>query len=192
MTTGTSGNSRKPVVTLLHVLFHAHPLNTCQPTHITPLVHLYGGTLSEADQKLLSIFFLFERNRKVSARALLGKWSGQLGSSSVGPLEAITSLDASVVFRTCLSFPNLRSVNIKPTSGGEKLYDPTFILSLVGSCLLDHVIMSGLQWVDLFRTNVVSLVVRALSSKNDQIRLTGKSILSGIMSAVQVRVTRGE
>ncbi|KIK77335.1 hypothetical protein PAXRUDRAFT_17577 [Paxillus rubicundulus Ve08.2h10] len=45
---GTEGNSslKNQVTFLLDALFRLHPTNSCQPSHIEPLVRIYGGTMS--------------------------------------------------------------------------------------------------------------------------------------------------
>ncbi|KAF8073491.1 ribosome 60S biogenesis N-terminal-domain-containing protein [Lyophyllum atratum] len=165
---------RDAVVLLLHVLFHLHPTNTCQVTHVEPLVRIYRGTLSPADGRILSIFQLFEGERKVSTAALLSRWSSTPNFLSGNSLEAIQSLDPILVLRTCLNFPGWRRLEVlsaeKATSHEAQLYDPLFLILLFAQMLAENPPESAFGWVELFRTNIVSLLIKALSSKDGAIR----------------------
>ncbi len=159
-------------------MFHRHPINTCQPSHIQPLISIYGGTLSTADRLILSIFRLFELHRSLSTSVTLGQWSQTEGTASTSCLEALTSLDSNRVFRTCLNFPVRLSVDVESNNNGgfrerpedNQLYDPVFILLLLGNTMLEDPPYSALSWVEFFRTNVVSLAIRSLSSFDTNIR----------------------
>ncbi|KAF5371492.1 hypothetical protein D9615_009605 [Tricholomella constricta] len=168
------GRTRDAIVQLLHVLFYLHPTNTCQVTHVEPLVHIYRGTLSPADGQILSIFQLFETERKVSIASLLSQWSSDPNVPSANSLEAVQSLDAILVLRTCLNFPRWRSLEElrtdKATSQEAQLYDPVFLMLLCAQTLAENPPESAFAWVELFRTNVVSLLIKALSSKDGAIR----------------------
>ena len=166
--------SRSTIVGLLHILFNLHPANTCQVTHVEPLVQIYRGTLSCADGQLLSIFRLFETQRKVSVASLLTRWSPSANQASSTSLEAIQSLDPIVVLRTCLNFPRWRRLE-KPTTEmvsahDAQLYDPLFLMLLFAQTLAENPPSSAFAWVELFRTNIVSLLIKALSSKCGGIR----------------------
>ncbi|KAI0637561.1 ribosome 60S biogenesis N-terminal-domain-containing protein [Trametes polyzona] len=165
--------ARDGIIALLHTLFHLHPTNTCQPSHIEPLRRVYGGSLGKADRQVLSIFQLFEATRKTSVASLLGQWSGTPDVSSSSALEALQSLEPSRVLRTCLDFPQWRTLaasSVDHTPSSDGLYDPVFVLLLLGQLFADRAPTSALEWVQLFRTNVVSLLLRALSAKDSRIR----------------------
>ncbi|KAI0687369.1 ribosome 60S biogenesis N-terminal-domain-containing protein, partial [Cerioporus squamosus] len=159
-------SSREDIVHFLHTLFHLHPTNTCQPSHIEPLRRTYGGSLSHADLRILSIFQLFETTRKTSVASLFGQWSMAGDVSSNSALEAIQSLDPSRVLKTCLEYPDWRKladVDESRTFANDGIYDPVFILLLFAQMLADSCTF-------LFRTNVVSLILRTLSAKGEQLR----------------------
>ncbi|KAI1792498.1 ribosome 60S biogenesis N-terminal-domain-containing protein [Ganoderma leucocontextum] len=163
--------SRDNIIGFLHILFHLHPNNTCQPSHIEPLRSIYGGSLGVSDLKILSIFQLFERTRRTSVTSLLSQWSSSLDITSDNALEALLSLDPSRVLKTCLEFPDRRMLSsdaseLLPSSG--LLYDPVFVLLLLSQT--DEAPTSALGWVQFFRTNVTSLVLRSLSAKDSQLR----------------------
>ncbi|KAI0368460.1 hypothetical protein BV20DRAFT_969281 [Pilatotrama ljubarskyi] len=166
-------SARNSIIDLLHTLFHLHPTNTCQPSHIEPLRGVYGGTLDVADRKILSIFRLFEATRKISVASLLSQWAGNADVSSSAVLEALQSLDPSRVLKTCLEYPDWRTLDaddIEPSRSSESLYDPVFILLLFAQMLVEGAPASALAWVQLFRTNVVSLLLRTLSAKDAELR----------------------
>ncbi|KAH9853304.1 ribosome 60S biogenesis N-terminal-domain-containing protein [Lenzites betulinus] len=174
--TSTSTGKASPrdsIVDLLHDLFHLHPTNTCQPSHIQPLRRVYGGTLGPADRKILAIFQLFEATRKTSVASLFAQWSGSGDDSSRSALEVLQSLDPSRVLKTCLEFPQWRTLEgHKPehSLSGDSIYDPVFVLLLFAQMLGEGAPTSALEWVQLFRTNVVSLLLRALSARDIQVR----------------------
>ncbi|KAJ8490078.1 hypothetical protein ONZ51_g2525 [Trametes cubensis] len=167
-----SPSARDSIIDLLHTLFHLHPNNTCQPSHIEPLRRVYGGSLGTADLKILSIFQLFESTRRTPVTSLLSQWSGSADVSSGNALEALLALEPSRVLKTCLDFPEWRTLATDGhgSTSGERLYDPVFVLLLFAQMLADSAPSSALVWVQLFRTNVVSLLLRTLSAKDAQLR----------------------
>ncbi|KAG6897168.1 hypothetical protein C0992_003674 [Termitomyces sp. T32_za158] len=182
--THDSTSIRDAVVQLLYTLFDLHPANTCQVTHIEPLVKIYRGTLSKADGLILSIFRLFENERKVSISSLLCKWSSTPNLLSSSSLEAIQGLDAILILRTCLAFPSWRTFNELRTEQASlhemQLYDPIFLILLFGQMLAENPPESAFTWVAIFRTNIVSLFIRALSSKHGMIRDIALCQLGGL------------
>ncbi|KAF8185167.1 ribosome 60S biogenesis N-terminal-domain-containing protein [Pholiota molesta] len=158
---------REAIIELLHCLFKLHPHNTCQISHIEPLIRVYRGTLSRSDIQILSIFRLFEAQRKLSATALISRWSSASNTST-------SILGSIVVLRTCLNFPRWRQLGDQSDrtidSTEAALYDPVFLMLLFSQMLADQSPMSAFGWIELFRTNVVSLFIRALSSKEGEIR----------------------
>jgi len=189
--TEVNAASRDAVIRLVHVLFLKHPTNTCQPSHILPLSPIYCSTLSSADRRLLSIFSLFEETRKVSAASLFTRSVSD--SDSDNPLDVLLNLDPASVFRACLIFPAWRKLDdlghhLDTTHPlDDRICDPVFVTLLLAHVLATRPPSSTAQWVRLFRTNVVSLLIRALSSRNDLLRDTCISLISTIMDTLQVR-----
>ncbi|KII96154.1 hypothetical protein PLICRDRAFT_151289 [Plicaturopsis crispa FD-325 SS-3] len=181
--------ARDALVGVLYALFITHPTNTCQPTHVEPLVRVYQGTLSSADRQLLSIFQLFEDQRKTSVASLLCRWSTTSDTPSLNALEALQSLDAVRVLRSSLAFPNRRHLTddtVKSQSlEDENLYDPVFVILLFWRVITDGPPDSAVGWVQLFRTNVVGLLIRALSSKDVLIRDLALSQLSAMWKCLE-------
>ena len=165
---------RDGIIELLHSLFYLHPTNTCQNTHVEPLVRIYRGTLSVSDLRILSIFQLFETQRKLSVTSLFSRWSFISNSSSESALEALQSLDPILMLRTCLNLPRWRCVEDQSalfiSTQDAQLYDPVFVMLLFGQMLADQPPSSSFAWLELFRTNVISLFIRVLSSKDGRMR----------------------
>jgi nucleolar pre-ribosomal-associated protein 1 len=167
-------SSRDSIIRLLHMLFHAHPANTCQITHISPLIRVYMATCSLSDRQLLSIFRLFETQRKTSLASLVAKWSPSPDVTSSSALDGIHNLDPARVLRTCLAFPNWRRLQdlapIGDHSVDAQVYDPAFLILLFACMLSRSPPASAMAWVELFRTNIVCLLIRCMSSKDDHMR----------------------
>ncbi|KAH6873670.1 hypothetical protein BKA70DRAFT_1450134 [Coprinopsis sp. MPI-PUGE-AT-0042] len=184
------------ITSLLYTIFHLHPSNTCQVSHVEPLVRVYRGTLSPSDQRITSIFHLFERQRKLSVTALLSKWSNPqtsspTQSSSSTSLEALQTLDPAFVLRTALAYPYWRNVDEVgiPSDAQvqeEQVYDPVFICLLFGHVLSESPPSGNIGWIELFRTNVVGVLVRSMSSRFASIRKLALSLLAGVWKSVQV------
>ena len=183
--------SRGAIVDLLHILFNLHPANTCQVTHVEPLVRIYRGTLSSADGQLLSIFRLFEAHRNASIASLLARWSPSANQASSTSLEAIQSVDPILVLRTWLNFPRWRRLEEPITEMASahdaQLYDPLFLILLFAQMLAENPPSSAFAWVELFRTNIVSLLIKALSSKCGGIREVALNQIAALWQHLEVR-----
>lgn len=181
---------RDQVIDALHILFNLHPANTCQITHVQPLVRIYRGTSSTSDRKLLSIFQLFETQRKVSVASLLGQWSATPEVPSSNILEAVQSLDAILVLRTCLHFPKWRCLadqtSFLENLRDAQLYDPVFLILIFAQAMAEKIPDSAFGWIELFRTNVVSLLIRALSVKDEHLREVARAQLAALWAHLEV------
>ncbi|KAF7346277.1 hypothetical protein MSAN_01854900 [Mycena sanguinolenta] len=180
---------RDQMIQALHILFNLHPANTCQITHIQPLVRIYHGTASTSDRKLLSIFQLFETQRKVSVASLLSQWSGTPEVPSSNILDAVQSLDAILVLRTCLHFPKWRSLadqtDYTENVRDAQLFDPVFLILIFAQAMAEKTPESAFGWIELFRTNIVSLLIRALSAKDQQLRELARSQLAALWAHLE-------
>ncbi|KAG2014276.1 hypothetical protein CC2G_011109 [Coprinopsis cinerea AmutBmut pab1-1] len=186
---------KEPITSVLHTLFHLHPSNTCQVSHVEPLVRIYRGTLSKPDRRVLDILQLFEGQRKLSVTELLAKWSNsQIASSVYTPssssLEAVQSLDATLVLQTALALPywrhiGQRGLDVEAKGREEQLYDPVFLMLLIGHVLSENPPSGPIGWIELFRTNVVGVVVRTLSSSHEPTRRLALSLLVGVWKLVE-------
>ncbi|KAJ3827887.1 hypothetical protein F5880DRAFT_1102471 [Lentinula raphanica] len=167
-------SSKRALVDTLYTLILLHPSNTCQPSHIQPLIALYRGSISVVDRKLLAIFRLFEHQRRTSIATLLTKWTPL--SECLQPataFEALKNVDSLIVLRTALHFPQWRlfeSEDWDEWPEASENYDPVFLLLLFAHVLFEDTPKTATGWVELFRTNIVGLVIRALSAKDDNMR----------------------
>ncbi|KAG8812996.1 hypothetical protein FRC17_001713, partial [Serendipita sp. 399] len=190
--TSHNAPARDSLITVLYHLFVMHPQNTCQPSHITPLIQVYRGTLSNSDLSLLDIFRLFEQHRKYSVTSLMASWSPDSGVVSTDILYSITSLNANLIFATCVEFPQWRktqgSPSVNPGASKGLLYDPLFILLLLHSFLStkdSRRPLTALDWVGLLRTNIASLAVASLSARHEGTRDLGWTALGGLYKAIE-------
>lgn len=178
------GRARSPtkdgVVMLLHSLFHKHPSGTCHPSHIIPLLQIYRGTMDRSDTQILSIFQLFEKSRQMSTLNILKNWAPESHTRPMDLLGAVCNFDPVTMFRTCTSFPQRRDshcVNLGPEESRSDIYDPNFVLPLLAALMVSDEPITNLQWVELCRTNVLSLAVASLSSKHSTMRQLGYASL---------------
>ncbi|VDC04040.1 unnamed protein product, partial [Peniophora sp. CBMAI 1063] len=185
----SSSPSRRSLVNLTHTLFHLHPSNTCQPSHIQPLVPAYTGSRSPSDRRIFGIFRLYEETRKVSVAPLFGQRSAADRAGGTC-LQVLLGLDASQVFRTCLAFPARAKETVFAAGEGgapfaaEQVYEPAFVVALLGQALVGDMPRSALEWVAFFRTNVVCVAIRCLSSEDGEMR----GVAVGCLAAVRRRM----
>ena len=129
----------------------------------------------------------------MSVTPLISRWSATPNTESETALEAIQSLDPIIVLRTCLNFPPWRRLEDQSTKvvdfNEAALYDPTFLMLLFSQMLTDQTPTSAFGWIELFRSNVVSLFIRALSVKDGQIRDLALCQIVGLWRQMQVRLT---
>jgi nucleolar pre-ribosomal-associated protein 1 len=173
----------------LSALFTANPYISCQPATVEQFLPLYRGTLASSDQRLLSLFQLFESYRHISTSSVLASWSGGPGQSA-RPFDALTSLEPGKMLATALNFPlrkTLRGVHeVTGNDAGEGLYDPAFVMALFASALATE--MTGLDWVEILRTNVLGVAMAALSSRDHEMRSMAGYVLSATTSYLDVRL----
>lgn len=122
--------------------------------------------------------------------SLLSTWSAEVGSISTTAKESLASLDPATASRTYTSFPQKRPVNPLDLADYQGLqtssYDPIFILSLLGACLIDGSIKTSADWTEVGKTNALSVAIAAMSSKQPGMRSLASNILVGVWRAVQV------
>lgn len=183
--------TRTAAVALLHALFLKHPQNTCQPSHIGPLIGIYRGTASSADRMVLSIFQLYESTRKTSVASLLGSWNPSAHQApNTRALDALRSLDAGLVFRSATVGVRFASSDSNlPLNKLEDaaLYDPLFVLLLLAQAIVDAAPYSQMEWVELFRTNAPCVAMINLASRDTDLRKLAHTVMSSLWTAVQVR-----
>lgn len=143
---------------------------------------------------LLDIFRLFEMERRVSTAGLLAAWSSPGFPPSSSPDEALLRLEPTRVFKTCLHFPMWRRFETgvegqEADVGDNQLYDPVFVMLLFARVVDEGLQRSTLRYVELFRTNAVSLLIRALSAKDAVVRSIALQQLTAVWQILQVRLT---
>ncbi|KAF8308276.1 hypothetical protein DL93DRAFT_2119068 [Clavulina sp. PMI_390] len=167
--------TRKPIVELIYTLFMMNPSNASQPSHIIPLAKVYGGTMDTTDLRLRELFQEFESLRSLSATPLFQHWSATAVGTSTTLLDAIISLDPSTVTKSFTKFPTKTSGRSANSTGGVQdptVYDPRFLLSLLSGLLSDGKSegLSHIDWINVFRSNIISVALRALASREDDVR----------------------
>lgn len=133
------------------------------------------------------MFRLYESTKCLSIAPLFGGKSSTSGDGT-SALDRILGLDHNRMFKTCLGFPQWRPLLDEDDfdDNDSDLYDPVYVLLLLGSVLADNPPDSALTWVRLFRSNVVCLVIRSLSSCDSGIREMALSILVGLEYCLKV------
>lgn len=163
----------------LHTLFLSNPYITCQPSFFQPLVALYGGTLALADQQLLDIWLAAERQTRTSLASLLMCWGG---TSAERPMDLVGKLDSRKTFTACIHFPLRRG--IEPREEDAVGYDPIFLLSILNLALEGSGNLSGLDWVELLRSNLLAVAIAALSSRRVEMRQAGATSLAKALAII--------
>ena len=180
--------ARDAIVDLLSSLFAMNPANASQPSHIIPLARIYTGTLSWSDLQLRSIFEQFEAHRSLSIAPLFTHWTANKTASPNNLLDALTSVDPALAMKTCTNFSSTATSNHLDTASGAKIYDPRFLISLLSGVLVKADSMNHLDWVNLFRTNVVSVALRALAAGEDDVRELAAQTLFVLGHSLKVRL----
>lgn len=178
--------ARRSVAKLALALFNSSPYSACQASFIEPLIRLYKGTLDPADIDLMDICGLYERYKRQSlSKAIVALWTPQLNMAADEndtALDAIKQLDPRNVFATCIAFERKED-----QSDSSHLYDSRFVLSLTAACLREAP-LTGLQWVEILRSNVLALAACSLSSKSAEQRTIAGTVLAAAVEMVQVSI----
>jgi nucleolar pre-ribosomal-associated protein 1 len=187
--------ARDSLVVFLDALFFKHPQNTCQTSHVIPLIHIYGGSSSTTDRRLLAIFALFEKERHISVASLLSRWSPNgisIDKTTASVTNVLLSLDPSLVFRSCQQlwshhdrdqdqFGRKRQNELI-----ELTYDPQLLLGFTSHLIHQSAGLKALEWVELFRTNVFSFLLCCLSAKDRSIRNVARIMFGTVSERLQV------
>ncbi len=180
---------RTSLAACIKALSIASPYVACQPNFVEPLMALYGGTDSAADLALFAVLKLFETYRKLSVASMFLSWTPRhvtIDPTTRRSLDVLTSLDSSQVFATCTRFDVRRSGSTDKIEAGDgTLYDVVFVLSLTAMVMAEGG-LTGLDWVEVLRSNVLGLAICALSSRRDEVRDTAGYILAKAMAAIEV------
>ncbi|UZJ56956.1 hypothetical protein CBS101457_006276 [Exobasidium rhododendri] len=173
----------------------------CKGDLVTSAIRLYGGSLSTRDRRLLVVIQTFEEVNKTSVMPLIQHHWLVNGNPSLQPqneidLGILSRMTPNRLYETWLRFPRnrgyeaLRQSGYEGVSQGNKgllesVYDPVLVLSIVGELLASKQSVSGLQWLELARTNALGVVVCCLSSRSKSSRCAALAILTKVHSSVQ-------
>ncbi|KAG5219659.1 ribosome 60S biogenesis N-terminal-domain-containing protein [Salix suchowensis] len=149
-----------------------HPANTCQPTHVEPLVRIYQGSLSVPDRQ-------YSRSSGYLKLSAQRPWPRYCQAGRRRPTFPQRTLQkqfiASILVEFCghaLGFlvgAVLKCRGPRPQSTETPFTTPSFYFcSLHRQCRRAPNLCSRL--VELFRTNIVCLVIRTLSSRDEKMR----------------------
>ncbi|KAG2045770.1 hypothetical protein BDR06DRAFT_1015311 [Suillus hirtellus] len=177
------------IIRFIAALFRLHPTNTCQPSHVMSLVRIYGGTISASDRNLLNIFRFFEAERLTPISSILVKWSPSPRISISSQLDAVQNMDPIRMLRTCHVFPIWRRMSDEQEDEkvglDEQVCDPLFVALLVAQMFTHHPPASSLELVQMFRSNIFSLLIRCLSTKDEKIRAASFGLLARVWGSVE-------
>lgn len=97
-----------------------------------------------------------------------------------------------MLHQTYLQFPKWRIVDDQTEEHEVVLapvYDPIFVILLVSQMLAESPPQSAFAWIEFFRTNIVGVLIRALSAKDDQVRELALCAISALWASIEVRPT---
>lgn len=181
------------MVAALYALFQTQPQNTYQLSHVAPLIAIYRGTLAETDRQLLGIFRTFEKIRKYSCSPIISKWNPipNMPQATIG--GTIANLDSAIMFRSCTEFPAWRELEQGSESqvlspSDTTLYDPLFVVLFLGMFSIDIQVtgsMTSMDWLQLFRSNIVCLLIRTLSIRENQMRALAWNVFGALLQTLQ-------
>lgn len=146
--------------------------------------------MSASDRRLLSIMRLFEGEKHTSLSALFSQWSPSPDVTVSDALEVVQNLDPVYMLRTCLAFPAWRRFGeekgMRDSPADDSMYDPLVVIMLSAQILAVCLPTTPLGWVKVFRSNVVCLLIRCLSSKDPNMRETALCQIASLWENVQV------
>lgn len=146
--------------------------------------------MSSADRRLLSTMRLFEAEKRTSLSAFFSRWSPSPDTAVSNALEVVESFDSVSMLRTCLAFPLWRTFGeergAKDGPVDDSMYDPLIAIVLSAQMLVECPPTTPLGWVKVFRTNIISLLIRCLSSKDPSIRETALCQIASLSESLQV------
>uniref|UniRef100_A0A8C3TVC2 URB1 ribosome biogenesis homolog n=1 Tax=Catharus ustulatus TaxID=91951 RepID=A0A8C3TVC2_CATUS len=193
------------LVDILLTLVQLSP-SLCGSSHLPVLLGAYGATLSSADQKILLLLQLYEKNNQslINSRILLWgpaavehhKTCKSLGKSlwqQPSMEEILCLLDREKMMKTILSFPQHR--RLLPSQGIQEslykdetvkslddFYDPCFLLQLFSELTRPECVVACHKFVEV---NALGLTVAALSSYDPSMRAAAYFVLASFRSHLE-------
>ncbi|XP_068000596.1 nucleolar pre-ribosomal-associated protein 1 isoform X2 [Melanerpes formicivorus] len=206
---GTNIQTREALVDILLTVVKLSP-SLCESSHLAVLLGAYGATLSAADQKILLLLQLYEKNNQslINSRILLWgpaavehhKTCKSLGKSlwqQPSTEEILCLLDQEKMMKTILSFPQHRRLLSSQDSFDEvqkslyrdesvnsldDFYDPCFLLQLFCELTRPECVVACHKFVEV---NALGLTVAALSSYDSNMRAAAYFVLASFRSHLE-------
>ncbi|KAF8934535.1 hypothetical protein BGZ52_004134 [Haplosporangium bisporale] len=200
--------SRLAIVQLIYTLTSLKPETCCKAGFLPLLLSCYSASTSVADQLLLAVLRITESQTggSISNRAPIWgtgsdnvKSSGSLfGQAMIN--ESLDLIDAGVMMASLIHFPLDRalenpvpSVTLKDYSEEvlkkrqAPMYDPCFMLPLFGTYMAFGTQLDSRK---LIEANGLGLIIVALSSHDDTMRLAAFSLLDDFYGIVSLATMR--
>jgi hypothetical protein len=89
--------------------------------------------------------------------------------------------------KTCTTFSSTVIPDHLKNTSNIGTYDPRFLISLLSGVLANAECLNHIDWVNLFRTNVPSVALRALAAREDHIRELAAETLFVLGHSLKVR-----
>ncbi|KAG0352848.1 hypothetical protein BG005_007781 [Podila minutissima] len=200
--------SRLAIVQLIYTLTSLEPETCCKAGFLPLLLSCYSASTSVADQLLLAVLRITESQTggSISNRAPIWgtgsdnvKSSGSLfGQAMIN--ESLELIDSSVMMASLIHFPLDRALenpvpNVTLKDYSEEIlkkrqapiYDPCFMLPLFGTYMAFGTQLDSRK---LIEANGLGLIIVALSSHNDTMRLAAFSLLDDFYGIVSLATMR--
>ena len=184
-----SKTSLRTAAASLLVAFYRHsPILLGQLNGLSMLLGWYTGTLSEADQSLLSIFRLAELRGQVSFRQVAKAWvPPQLRGVTTSSWQVLAELPPQSLYNASVHVlqPILSQTSkLDLLENSDETFDPLFFLPFL-AYLLDSEDISRSSWMTMVSSNALGLAVCALASPLKQYQLSGDRVLAKARNALQ-------
>ncbi|KAG0099120.1 hypothetical protein BGZ93_009097 [Podila epicladia] len=200
--------SRLAIVQLIYTLTSLEPETCCKAGFLPLLLSCYSASTSVADQLLLAVLRITESQTggSISNRAPIWgtgsdnvKSSGSLfGQAMIN--ESLELIDSSVMMASLIHFPLDRALenpvpNVTLNDYSEEIlkkrqapiYDPCFMLPLFGTYMAFGTQLDSRK---LIEANGLGLIIVALSSHDDTMRLAAFSLLDDFYGIVSLATMR--
>lgn len=196
--------SRLAIVQLIYTLTSLEPETCCKAGFVPMLLSCYAASTCVADQLVLAVLRITESQTAGSISNRAPIWgSGAENKKSSGALfgqaminESLDLLDPSVMMATLIHFPvdreleySVPEVSLKDYSDevlksrASPIYDPCFLLPLFGMYMSFG---TQLDCRKLIEVNGLGLIIVALSSTDENMRLAAFSLLDDFYTILSV------
>jgi hypothetical protein len=166
------------LLNLILTILQSDPAQLCNIETLQHLLKYYFATTSDADQIMVQIMALFERQH-ISVVPYIALWGNQLVAAGVSYNlnESLNQIDPQLMMHTIHWYQQSRQhVAAVYSSGLGYLYDPDFFMNLIAT-MLDQKI-GTLDAHRVIESNVIGLVIVGLSNESLRVRKTAHFVLS--------------